>query len=459
MLFKSLFPRVMVMLATVSLLLFSVLAAANAYVMRAGIVDLMTKLQTQRIARVFAVLERSYPEPPAAAAITALLDAMHFEYALDLYDRHGRRMAGNTSLRETAPDSVLREEHRVTGFVKVYPNPNAASPYAAIRIQVHLPNAPVYRSVMLLFLLSGVIIVAVSVIMGWKMVAYLNARLERLKAGVSEISQGKFDVQLESSGEDEIAFLAKSFNAMSARLKRLIENLEESNAARQRLFAHASHEIKSPLTSIKGFVDIVEYMNVLPPEQQQHLVPAVKKDLQRVIKITNDLLQLARIRNPEYKFDCKTLDARAFVEEEHSFFAQKARGQNAEAHLVCKTSEPLWLHIDPDRLAQILDNLWSNSLKYGDLTQPIRTELARKHGRLALTIVNHLKAKLPVAAERLFEPFYRNPSDADKVAGSGLGLAIVKELTEKLGGTISTNLEAHRLEITIAFAVRAGESG
>lgn len=83
----------------------------------------------------------------------------------------------------------------------------------------------------------------------------------------------------------------------------------------------------------------------------------------------------------------------------------------------------------------------------------------RKRDRVALTIVNHLKAKLPVAAERLFEPFYRNPSDADKVAGSGLGLAIVKELTEKLGGTISTNLEAHRLEITIEFAIRQGEGG
>lgn len=454
MLFKSLFPRVMVMLATVSLLLFTALAAANAYVMRAAIVELMAKLQTQRLARVFVALDRVYPQAPAPQAIAALLDSMHFEYALDVYDRNGLLLASNTALREAAPDTILQEEHRVTGFARVYQNPNALSPFAAIKIRVHLPNAPVFRSIMLLFLLSGLIIVAVSVVMGWKMVSYLNARLERLKAGVSEISQGKFDVQLDSSGEDEIAFLAKSFNAMSARLKRLIESLEESNAARQRLFAHASHEIKSPLTSVKGFVDIVEYMNVLPPEQQQHLVPAVKKDLQRVIKITNDLLQLARIRNPEYKFDCKMLEARAFVEEEHSYFAQKARTQNAEAHLVCKTPEPLWLYIDPDRLAQILDNLWSNSLKYGDLTQPIRTELARKHDRVMLTIVNHLKSKLPVSAERLFEPFYRNPSDADKIAGSGLGLAIVKELTEKLGGTVATNLEAHRLEIVLEFGVK-----
>ena len=73
--------------------------------------------------------------------------------------------------------------------------------------------------------------------------------------------------------------------------------------------------------------------------------------------------------------------------------------------------------------------------------------------------MNHLRGVLTILVKRLFEPFYRNPSDADKVAGSGLGLAIVKELTEKLGGTISSNLEAHRLEITIEFAVREEGSG
>ncbi|NUO78990.1 HAMP domain-containing histidine kinase [candidate division KSB1 bacterium] len=451
MLFKSFYPRVISILASVSLALFAVLAVINAYFFRVAIDDLMGKLQTQRMQRLFASLEKRFPQSAPPETLTAFLDSLYFEYAIEIYDRNGIRIAGNTAQRESPPEPRLHEEQRFTGFSKIYYNLKPTSPFVALKIQVHLPDAPVFRSVLILFLLSGLAIVAVSIVMGWKMVSYLNTRLERLKAGVSEIAQGRFDVQLPIAGEDEIAFLAKNFNAMSARLKRLIESLEESNAARQRLFAHASHEIKSPLTSIKGFVDIVEYMNVLPPEQQQHLVPAVKKDLNRVLKITNDLLQLARIRSPEYKFDYKQIELRSFLEEEHNFFAQKARALNAEARLVSKLNEPVQLHTDPDRLAQILDNLWSNSLKYGDLTHSIRTELARTHDGIAITIVNHLKGKLAVPVERLFEPFYRNPIDADKITGSGLGLAIAKELTEKLGGTIATNLEAHRIAVTIRF--------
>lgn len=450
MLFRSFYPRVIVILASVSLLLFAVLALVNAYFFRVAVSELMVRLQTPRMQRLFANLDKRFPQAPATPEpLTAWLDSLYFEYALDVYDRNGVHLAGNTALREAPAEQRLHEDRRITGFSKIYHNDNASSPFAALKIRLDLPEAPVFRSVMVLLVLSGLAIVAVSMVMGWKMVAYLNTRLERLKTGVSEISQGKFDVQLPVEGEDEIAFLAKSFNAMSVRLKRLIESLEESNAARRRLFAHASHEIKSPLTSIKGFVDIVEYMNVLPPEQQRHLVPAVKKDLNRVLKITNDLLQLARLRSPEYKLARKPLEVRAFLEEEHNFFAQKARALHAEALFVNKLSAPLQLHTDPDRLAQILDNLWSNSLKYGDLQQAIRTELARTPEGIALTIVNHLKEQLPVPAERLFEPFYRGPGNADKVTGSGLGLAIVKELTAKLGGTITTTVLAHRIEITI----------
>jgi signal transduction histidine kinase len=229
----------------------------------------------------------------------------------------------------------------------------------------------------------------------------------------------------------------------------LIENLEESNAARQRLFAHASHEIKSPLTSIKGFIDIIEYMQLLPPEQQQQLLPAVKKDLNRVIKIANDLLQLARLRDPEYQLEIRSLDLIALLREEHSFFTQKAAAFAARTVLECRVPERLMVDTDPDRLSQILDNLWSNSLKYGHLDEPIRTRLFVESDFAGITIANHLRRRLNIPAERLFEPFYRNPGDADKVTGSGLGLAIVKELTEKLGGKIGISENANTLAITI----------
>ena len=238
--------------------------------------------------------------------------------------------------------------------------------------------------------------ILISAVVGWLLVYYLNKRLDRLKKGVSKISKGEFDIQLEDDGKDEIAFLAKNFNHMSGEIKKLIHSLEESNAARQRLIAHASHEIKSPLTSIKGFVDILEFMNVLSDEQQKNLLPVVKKDLTRVIKITNDMLQLAQIRDPEYQIVFKQINLMDFLLEEHSHFSHKASANNVTAIYENKVTEKITLNIDGERLSQILDNLWNNALKYGDHNFPIQTEIFLMNQQVGIKISNHLKNRINI---------------------------------------------------------------
>ena len=445
MLFKSLYSRLVLILAVVTLGLFVILALANAYYFKIAITHLMADLQTERINRLFVKLDQRFAAEFSAPAVAAFLDSIYFEYNLEIYDRGGNWVASNVSAAGKPP----ADKSAFNTFSQIYRNPHAASRFAAVQIYFQPPNAPVIRKMLVLFLISSLLIVVVSFVVGWQLISYLNRRLERLKTGVGKIAEGDFTMRLDDRGEDEIAFLANSFNRMASRLKSLVENLEESNAARQRLLAHATHEIKSPLTSIKGFVDIIEYMNVLPEAQQKQILPAVKKDVQRAVKIANDLLQLARLRDPQYKLDFKAVDLVALLQEEHSFFAQRAASHRAQALFECETADRLTLNTDPDRLSQILDNLWSNSLKYGALNEPIRTRLFMLRGWASITISNALRNQLTVPAERLFEPFYRHPGDADKITGSGLGLAIVKELAEKLGGKVEARLDAQMLAITI----------
>lgn len=451
MIFKSLYPRLVLVLAVVTLGLFIILTVVNAYYFKITIGKLMAELQTERIQRLFVKLDQRFGAETSSAQIAAFIDSVYFEYNLEVYDSQGRRLTSHTPalLNEAGQDKTA-----FNTFAQTYHNPNAASRFAVIQIFIQPPHAPVFRRMLTLLIISGFFIVLVSFFVSWKLITYLNRRLERLNAGVSKLAEGDFSMRLDDRGEDEIAFLAKSFNLMSNRLQRLIENLEESNAARQRLFAHASHEIKSPLTSIKGFVDIIEYMNVLPETQQKQILPAAKKDLQRVIKIANDLLQLARLRDPQYKFDFKTTDLVALMREEHRFFAQRATSHHATATLECPPIGHFTLTTDPDRLSQILDNLWSNGLKYGELSQPIQTRLYSENGRVNITVTNALRHALTVPTERLFEPFYRQPGDADKIAGSGLGLAIVKELAEKLGGKVEANIDKQTLTIKICLPLR-----
>ena len=154
----------------------------------------------------------------------------------------------------------------------------------------------------------------------------------------------------------------------------------------------------------------------------------------------------------------QTVDLAALLREEHSHFAGKAETHGVESVLDIQASPPLLTRTDPDRLAQILDNLWNNALKYGDPKKPISTRLALKYNIVQIEIENHLTSPIDVPLDRLFEPFYRNPSSADRITGSGLGLVIVKELVEKLGGRIEAFSESMRLTITLHLpAAAAGD--
>lgn len=454
MYFRSIYPKTIVILASMSLVLFAILALLNTYLFRNEFLKLWNNLEQPRILRIFEKLDHDFDENIDPQTIHTALEAMMFEFNLELFDRDEKWITGiNSGLSGVVVEELsqnMRQEDHFATFSKIIYNPNPDSPFYAAKIKMKFKNTPVLNRVFFGFLLSGFFVIIVSSFVGWRLVSYLNKRLERLKVGVSKVSQGEF-VRIEVDGKDEIAFLARSFNLMSQRIQKLVENLEESNAARQRLLAHASHEIKSPLTSVKGFIDIIEFMNVLSEDQQKGLLPVVKKDLNRVVKITNDMLQLTRLRDAQHNFDFRIINIRDFLVEEHSYFEHKASANEAAATLEINLEKATELKTDPERLSQILDNLWNNALKYGDLTQPIYTKLFTENNAIHIQISNHLTTKLDIPPERLFEPFYRNPATADKVAGSGLGLAIVRELTEKMGGQIQTRVTEEGIEIGLVF--------
>ncbi len=460
--FKSFYSRIILLLTTVFAVLFILMEIPKTILLKYYSEDFIMETQEGRIQYVFTMLDQRFRgdwaaplSPDQATRLTTFLDSMGFVYNLDVYDKRQRWLAG-TSRPLYRQDGIVRHEqlnHKKSlwSFSGVFFNPNKNSPFHAIRIELKPRDHPIFWLLLKMMLVASAVTMIVAMVVGRQLANYVNRRLERLRQGVLRISQGDFDVKLEDEGSDEIAFLARSFNLMSQRLRKLIQRLEESNAARQRLFAHASHEIKSPLTSIKGFIDIVEYMQILPEDKRDNLLTTVKKDIQRVIKVTEDMLQIARIQQPGYQLQPRRFDMEAFMLEEHRHFQRKCSQLGARAILRHYPSARMQVYTDPERLSQILDNLWGNALKYGKLTRPIVTEVHGEHGLIRIRISNYLQHKLPVPAEQLMEPFFRVPATAKKVAGSGLGLVVVRELTEALGGSIQIGYTRKKLWVEISL--------
>ena len=451
--FKSYYTRVFYILSSVFVVLFLILGSIISLLLKKEVIDTLTQVQQVRVIPIFKKLDQLATLPNADARVQEFIDQLIIEMQIDVYDSSGMWIAGNNLYLDpalTLSDAREKTAQQFTGFSSIFENPTPNAPYQAVKISWYSPEKIILKSFIKLLALAGIITFLVAVGVGWVLAHYLTVRLQELQRAVGAVARGDFDVALDIRGDDEIADLGRSFTRMARQLKDLVGKLADSNAARERLIAHASHEIRSPLTSIKGFVDIVDYMNVFSGQkasQHQQLLTTVRKDIQRVIKVTDDLVQLARLKEPHYQFQWEKIDLIAFLAEEHRFFVNRAIKQDARATLILPKLKKFEMYCDPMRLAQILDNLWGNALKYGNRNQPVETHLKILANVIQIEVSNHLLQPLDVPPEQLVEPFYRHPSVSEKIRGSGLGLAIVSELVEKMGGSVSAKSDEKKLVV------------
>ncbi len=461
MIIRSFYTKVILTLSGVFLTLFLVQGLSISLIFRGTVVDVLKHAEEGRFISILNEINRIEFRTHSRKKIQEFIHHLYLEGQIDVYDSTGVWSIGNQLFfppEPTLSGAIDAANQQFTGFSTVYYSTLPHPVFPAIRVTWRSQKKPVFWQAILVLAVSGLITLLVTFAVGYKLSSSLNLRLIQLEKGVAQVARGNFQVELELPGNDEIAELGRNFNRMARQIRDLIDQLEESNEARQRLIAHASHEIKSPLTSIQGFVDIIEYMQLIPEQGEQsrtvptrELLNTVRKDIKRVIKIADDLIQLARLQEANFHIEKKEVSLRSVLKEEHRYFVHKAREHNATALLKFSGRTRYRIETDPIRLAQILDNLWSNALKYGDLSHPIVTRVHEENGWISITVSNYLIYPLEVSPHQLFEPFYRDPKFSEHVKGSGLGLAIVQELVNRMGGRIKSWTEEKQLFIAIYF--------
>ncbi len=453
--FRSYYTKVIFILIAVFLTLFILLGVIDSLIIERSIKEMLSVAQQPRVYAIFKQLKAIQQNAGTAAQVQKFVDQLFLECQLDVYDSTGHWVAGNQMFSppdSTLPLAIERVKKQIGGYSARFVSPIAHSLYSDILVTWQPEEPFVLKKALTLLLVSGLITILVAIGVGWMLSSSLNRRLLILQKGVAEIERGNFNIHLNIKGNDEIALLGKRFNRMAQQLRDLIQQLEESNKARQRLIGHATHEMKSPITSIKGFVDIIDYLKLLENNPQgQQLLSTVRKDIQRLVKTVDDLIQLARYQEPNFSIQKERLNLKKLLKEEHKYFEYKARRKKARTLLVMDGGKAVYIQADAARLAQILDNIWSNALKYGDLSEPIVTILQKEKKSVILAISNTLLFPLEVSPDQLFEPFYRHQKHAEKVKGAGLGLAIVKELVEKMDGSIKAEVHDNALHVVMEW--------
>jgi two-component system OmpR family sensor kinase len=279
-------------------------------------------------------------------------------------------------------------------------------------------------------LVAGVIALVASLIVGYGLAAVFARRLRRLERAADRIASGRFDEPVRDPGRDEIGELAEAFDRMRSRLAGL-------ERARREFIANASHELRTPIFSLGGFLELLADEE-LDEETRREFLQTAREQVERLTKLATDLLDLSRLDAGRVQVERHDLDLGALAKVLCEEFEAVARAGRHEVKAAVD-GEARGVG-DEQRTLQIGRILVENALVHTPPGTRVRVKAARHDGRALLTVEDEGPGIPPEQREHVFERFYR--IDGAVAAGSGLGLAIARELAELMGGTIeieSTN--------------------
>lgn len=251
--------------------------------------------------------------------------------------------------------------------------------------------------------------------------------LSKINETAKAISKGEFDKRVDIDSEDEIGKLANSFNYMADTLKNL-ENMRRS------FIADVSHELRSPMTSINGFISGM-LDGTIPMEKWTKYLEIVHDEIKRLIRLINDLLDLASLESGEFSLKIGSFDINELIRQRIIKFEDKINKKkiNVNVYLIEKR---MIVKGDRDRIDQVLTNIIDNAIKFvhegGNIE--IRTEI--KDDRLLVSIFNDGPPIPKEDIKYIWDRFHKGDKSRTKGGGTGLGLSIARQIINKHNQTI-----------------------
>ena len=266
--------------------------------------------------------------------------------------------------------------------------------------------------------------------------------LDRLSRRMMDFLVDRYTYRFAIPEENELGDLQKTFNSLAERVVNTMDELKRLDQAKSEFLSIASHELRTPMTSIKGSLSLLA-TGVLGSLEAgpMRLIRIAEIETDRLIRLINDILDLAKIEAGKLPLACAWLSWDATV-------AKTAEGLMGLAHkasvkIECYPALGLEVYMDRDRIQQVLTNLISNAIKFSPSGSAVLISVGRaKNGDLLVNVMDHGAGISLVDQELIFHKF-RQGSSAENplVKGTGLGLAIAKALVEEHGGTIGVKSE------------------
>jgi signal transduction histidine kinase len=375
-------------------------------------------------------------------------------FALWIVMKDGR-VAGNTarplgdSLKRSASESLNGVDFKRTGAV---PDIGVSGPVVMAPVQVAGelrglvvmppgPNSgPVVRDLSRLLSWPGALLLIVGTTIAAAVIFEpARRRLKALEEATDRFGAGDLTARVPERGGDEMARVASAFNRMAAELAARDEALRTSNKLRRQMLADVSHELKTPLTAMRGYVETL-YMDhradvTLDAPTRERYFGILERETGRLDRIVKDLLDLARVENDVVGLEVRVFDVQCLFD--HVIARHEPEARTREISIIARVAFGADQVLgDPDRLEQVVENLVANALRHSRDRGTVELSASTNDSDILLSVRDSGDGIPPEHLPHVFERFYKVDAARSNGSGSGLGLSISHAIVKQHGGML-----------------------
>lgn len=273
---------------------------------------------------------------------------------------------------------------------------------------------------------------------------------ERIVDALHRMRGGDMASRLTDMPEGVFAAMAEDINSLGDGMQAAVQNEIRAERMKTELITNVSHDLKTPLTSILSYADLLCQMELTPEEANDYAKIIHQKGL-RLKNLTSDLFDISKVRSGVEQMNCERLDAATLVRQALAE-QEKAIQTSGLALKVTLPEKELPIRADGRKMSRVLENLIGNCVKYSLHGTRVFISLAERDGQAVLEVKNTANYEMDFAPDEITERFVRGDA-ARSTEGSGLGLAIAKSYTEACGGAFEVTVDGDLFKVRIVFPV------
>ncbi|MDY4785281.1 HAMP domain-containing sensor histidine kinase [Pygmaiobacter massiliensis] len=278
-----------------------------------------------------------------------------------------------------------------------------------------------------LFIVASGVMLLLSSIFSVFLTGRMTNPLRKISEAAQSFGNGDFTARVEVDGDGEIAQLAETFNNMATKL-------EAIDTSRQSFMGNIAHELRTPMTTIKGFVDGM-LDGTIPEERRDHYLGIVSQEVGRLSRLTRSMLDITKLETGEYVVSAENYDVWDTVSS--IMFSREQQFIERRIRLTGFNPQKTWVYADRDIVHQVLYNIVDNAIKFTPDSGTIDISVESRQGFVTVGIMNTGEGIPEDALPYVFDRFYKaDRSRGLHAQGSGLGLHICKQLISRSGGKI-----------------------